>query len=64
MAAIVAPSDGVDLKHFLKAAKTQLPSYALPMFIRISKELDMTGEIELFSWFRIFLSLAVSPFRP
>ena len=44
MAAIVAPSEGVDLKQFLKAVKTQLPSYAMPIFIRISKELDMTGE--------------------
>lgn len=44
MAAIVAPSDGIDLKNFLASVKKQLPSYALPIFLRLTQQLDLTGK--------------------
>ena len=43
MAAIVEPSDGLDLKTFLTAIRNQLPSYATPMFLRFVQQLDITG---------------------
>ena len=44
MAAIVQPEGGIDLNWFLSAIKNQLPSYAMPIFIRMVKELDITGK--------------------
>ena len=43
MAAIVQPEGGIDLSWFLSAIKNQLPSYAMPIFLRLVKELDITG---------------------
>ena len=43
MAAIVQPEGGIDLNWFLSAIKNQLPSYAMPIFLRMVKELDITG---------------------
>ena len=43
MAAIVEPEGGLDLKQFLQAVKHQLPSYAVPLFVRIVEEVDLTG---------------------
>ena len=52
MAAIVEPSEGLDLKSFLSAIKNQLPSYATPIFIRIVQELDITGKhVVIFLYF-------------
>lgn len=47
MAAIVAPSGGLDLKHFLAAVKKKLPGYATPIFIRLVQQLDLTGTFKL-----------------
>jgi len=47
MAAIVAPSGGLDLKNFLAAVKKQLPGYATPIFIRLVQQLDLTGTFKL-----------------
>ena len=47
MAAIVAPSGGLDLKYFLAAVKKQLPGYATPIFIRLVQQLDLTGTFKL-----------------
>ena len=46
MAAIVQPEGGIDLNWFLSAIKNQLPSYAMPIFLRMVKELDITGKNE------------------
>jgi len=47
MAAIVEPSDGLDLKSFLSAVKNQLPSYATPIFLRLVQNLDITGTFKM-----------------
>ncbi len=44
MAAIVEPQEGLDLDTFARSLKQQLPSYAIPQFLRIVKQVDMTGE--------------------
>ena len=43
MAAIVEPEEGLDLKKFLQAVKHQLPSYAVPLFVRVVEKVDLTG---------------------
>ena len=48
MAAIVQPEGGIDLSWFLSAIKNQLPSYAMPIFLRLVKELDITGRFTIF----------------
>ena len=35
MAAIVQPEGGIDLNWFLSAIKNQLPSYAMPVLVKI-----------------------------
>ena len=48
MAAIVEPKppkEGLDLKKFLQAVKHQLPSYAVPLFVRVVEKVDLTGRI-------------------
>ena len=45
MAAIVEPEGGLDLQKFLQAVKHQLPSYAVPLFVRIVEEVDLTGRL-------------------
>lgn len=47
MAAIVEPSCGLDLNHFLTAVKKQLPAYATPIFLRLVQQLDITGTFKL-----------------
>ena len=51
MAAIVEPSEGLDLKSFLSAIKNQLPSYATPIFLRFVQNLDITGEHNIAGFF-------------
>ena len=57
MAAIVQPEGGIDLSWFLSAIKNQLPSYAMPIFLRLVKELDITGRFTIFIFlnFNLFL---------
>lgn len=43
MAAIVDPEDSLNLTEFLSGLKKNLPSYACPLFLRILKEIDVTG---------------------
>ena len=45
MAAIVEPEEGLDLKKFLQAVKHQLPSYAIPLFVRVVEKVDLTGRV-------------------
>ena len=45
MAAIVEPEEGLDLKKFLQAVKHQLPSYAVPLFVRVVEKVDLTGMV-------------------
>ncbi|CAL4059398.1 unnamed protein product, partial [Meganyctiphanes norvegica] len=47
MAAILDPEDNLDLKLLHDGLTKALPSYARPLFIRIVKELDMTGTYKL-----------------
>lgn len=44
MAAILDPDESLDFKQLIDGMKKSLPNYARPMFIRILKELDMTGK--------------------
>ena len=55
MAAIVAPSEGLDLNRFLDAVKKQLPSYATPIFLRLVQHLDLTGECKNLGNFYLML---------
>ena len=59
MAAIVQPEGGIDLSWFLSAIKNQLPSYAMPIFLRLVKELDITGRFTIFIFlnFNLFARL-------
>ena len=58
MAAIVQPEGGIDLSWFLSAIKNQLPSYAMPIFLRLVKELDITGRVLcIFLGFNQFLRI-------
>ena len=44
MAAIVETNGHFDLDTFLKNLKAELPSYAIPLFLRIVESLDITGK--------------------
>ena len=43
MVAIHDPDEEVDIKELGKAVKKQLPSFAQPLFLRLVKHLDITG---------------------
>lgn len=43
MAAIVDPKSSLNLTEFLNGLKKNLPPYACPLFLRILKEIDVTG---------------------
>ena len=45
MAAIFDPNREVDIVKLGTAIKSQLPSYARPIFIRLVKKLDITGKV-------------------
>ena len=47
MAAIVEDAAKFDLDRFLINLKAELPSYAIPLFVRLVTSLDITGEISL-----------------
>lgn len=47
MAAIHDPEGEVDLARLAMALKEKLPSFARPMFLRLVKQLDMTGTFKL-----------------
>lgn len=47
MAAIVDPECSLDLTEFLNGLKKNLPPYAYPLFLRILKEIDVTGTFKL-----------------
>ena len=46
MAAVVAPgtADELDLSKLSEALMKQLPAYAVPIFLRVVEQLDITGE--------------------
>ena len=44
MAAIHDPDGEVNIEELGKAVKEQLPSFARPLFIRLVKQLDITGQ--------------------
>lgn len=59
MVAILDPEEKVDLKKFVQGVKKTLPSYARPIFVRILRKIDLTGE-QFFSTITIknyFLSI-------
>ena len=35
----------VDLDQLYRGVKSKLPSYAMPLFVRLTKEADMTGKM-------------------
>ena len=45
MAAIYDPEEEVDIRELEKAITEKLPSYARPIFIRLVKKLDITGNL-------------------
>ncbi|KAG7160226.1 Long-chain fatty acid transport protein 1-like [Homarus americanus] len=47
MAAIVDPEDELNLKAFTEGLTKSLPHYARPLFLRILKEIDVTGTFKL-----------------
>ena len=47
MAAIVEDAAKFDLDRFLINLKAELPSYAIPLFVRLVTSLDITGQIIL-----------------
>ena len=47
MAAIMNSEGNVDLKKLAEGLRKSLPHYARPMFIRLIKELQMTGTYKL-----------------
>ena len=47
MAAILDQKNGLDLNGLLAKMKKALPSFAIPIFIRISKSMEMTGTHKL-----------------
>ncbi|KAF5290911.1 hypothetical protein FQR65_LT11493 [Abscondita terminalis] len=47
MAAIVDTDNSLDLKELAKGLKENLPSYAVPVFIRVMKSVPMTGTYKL-----------------
>lgn len=44
MAAILDPSETIDLKNLAAGVKKALPSYARPIFVRILRKIDLTGK--------------------
>ena len=46
MIAVVAPEGTVDLVKLASEIIASLPSYARPLFLRLVKEIDMTGELQ------------------
>ena len=52
MAAIVSPDGSIDLNWFRSAIKNQLPTYAMPIFLRLVQTLDITGTLsESIVWY-------------
>ena len=47
MAAILNEDDEIDLKELAAGLRKSLPHYARPMFIRMIKELQLTGTYKL-----------------
>lgn len=47
MAAIVDTNGKLDLEVLCKRLKSHLPSYAIPLFLRIAKSLPLTGTFKL-----------------
>lgn len=43
MAAVLDPEEKVNLANLAEGVKKALPFYARPIFIRILKQVDMTG---------------------
>ena len=63
MAAIVEPDDGLDLKKFLQAVKRQLPTYAVPLFVRVVEKVDLTGTYDYCKmlYVIVYLSSNIAP---
>ncbi|KAL3225408.1 hypothetical protein MRX96_025836 [Rhipicephalus microplus] len=47
MAAICDPEGKLDLKAFLRDVRNALPAYAIPLFIRVVKDLEATGTYKI-----------------
>jgi hypothetical protein len=49
MAAIVEDAAKFDLDSFLSNLRAELPSYAIPLFLRVVRDLDITGRAVVYS---------------
>ncbi|CAG9773113.1 unnamed protein product [Ceutorhynchus assimilis] len=47
MAAIVDPEDKLNIKELAQGLKSKLPSYAVPVFVRVVKSVPLTGTFKL-----------------
>ena len=45
MAAIHDPEEEVDMSELAKAIQTELPAFSRPLFVRVVKNLDITGNL-------------------
>lgn len=45
--AIVDPQDNLDKEKLYQNLKANLPSYAVPIFLRVVKSVDMTGTFKI-----------------
>ena len=55
MAAIYDPDEEVDIKILEKEITAKLPSYARPIFIRLVKKLDITGNLFFIILYNLFI---------
>lgn len=44
MAAIHDPQEEVDMSELAKAIQAELPAFSRPLFVRVVKQLDITGQ--------------------
>ena len=54
MAAIVEPTEGLDLNSFLSSIQKQLPSYARPLFLRLVAQVNILCDT-LVRFYALFL---------
>ena len=57
MAAIVEPTEGLDLNSFLSSIQKQLPSYARPLFLRLVAQVKTTFILTVFIMMYNFIIL-------
>lgn len=53
MAAILDESNSLDLSVLVEGLKKNLPSYAIPLFVRILSHVEMTGKINSWNFLKL-----------